>query len=325
MINLKSKYWKTYNLRALIDYKIANEVEPKWMKSAKREVAEIAIILQGPICHRKNFTTKIVRHYLATIESATIIVSTWKSEDVNVLERIKEDFGERVQIIQSEIPENPGRYNMNLQITSTVAGLRLARDLGFNFAMKSRTDQGFLDLNFFRTLLNVYNQYSFNEKSKANRLVICSFNTFLFRLYGVSDMFQAGKLSELLDFWDVPLDLETSVPSLQSISMRDYARLRSAELFVATKYFEKRGHELNFLLSQSLELIKDYFIVLDAKSLGFVWNKYTFQEERWNSQRFPHKFYEITFIDWLLFDSKLEHYISYEKLLDTSMLEEGSN
>jgi hypothetical protein len=88
------------------------------------------IILQGPLVPE---TIQIARSYLREDFVQRIIVSCWQGEDVQAFAG-----DERIEVIRSATPKLCGPGNINLQITSSRAGVSALRG---ELAAKMRSDQ----------------------------------------------------------------------------------------------------------------------------------------------------------------------------------------
>ena len=214
-------------------------------------------------------------------------------------------------------PINPGISNINLQIESSRNGLRLAKELNCEFGIKTRSDQAFLNANSIALLhFELYNAkqaYNRNE-----RIVAVSLDTFVFRPYGISDMFHFGRIETLLAFWEIDLDVRNPESSSDMVAstLRDYSKLKLGECYLTSEYLLKKNFEPNFSLRQSLEFIRDFFVIVDQQSIDLVWNKNTRKEFRYRSDVYPSKFQEIQNWEWRAMQSSLESFLKYEFLLD---------
>lgn len=276
--------------------------------------SSIAIVLQGPIVSKNSITLRIIQHYFVRCPEVCIVVSTWEdtaeSDIAPFVELAKQG---KIHLVLNPDPEYPGVFNINRQIVSSRNGLSsVLRD--FEFAIKSRTDQVFIAPRFISHLQTLFNRYSPNIFDQE-KIVISSLNTFAFRLYGASDMFQFGRTKNLFDFWNQPLDnrkiteLNKESPNLQA-----EAQKRVAEVYLNTNYFiQQFKKEPNYDFKESLRFIADNFIVADASSLGQKWFKYTNLSDRWGIGKFPNKFYELTHIDWIGLQDNSEAWQQYEQ------------
>jgi len=259
-----------------------------------------ALVLQGPISTRNNFTFKTIKHYLDTYENLEIILSTWDDEDTSL-------FGEffssgRFHLVKSVYPDFRGISNINLQIVSSRAGLDVAKTLRVERVIKSRTDQAVLD-NSAITIIERYFEL-FTSPSYLPILTLDR-NSFLYRLYGVSDMFQYSDLETLTIFWAVDLDTRDikDVFEPKPTNILEYAIRNTGETYLVTSYLSRRGELIDFTFENYLEYLKKYFLVVDSFQLGYVWNKYTSEERPWKDPTKLPEFREIQFIDWLTLNS----------------------
>ena len=96
-----------------------------------------AVVIQGPLQSKDDFTLETVKIYKKIYPLSPIIVSTWHSEskkDLRDLERAG------AVLVVSNKPINTGWGNIKLQVVSTESGLLCARELGCKYVAKTRTD-----------------------------------------------------------------------------------------------------------------------------------------------------------------------------------------
>jgi hypothetical protein len=258
-----------------------------------------AILLQGPLMHEDDFTLETVKLYRKLHSSAYIIVSTWKNENEQVLEKLK-SLGAYVVI--SKIPGNRGPRNINMQIVSTYAGIKEAERLGVPYILKSRTDQRFYATNIIPFLLALLKTFPFTEKNvkQKERIVVCSHETLKYRLYGATDQFQFGTLEDMLTYWGAPLDDREPGVGKNDITLRDFAKSRLTETYMESSFLERIGVELTWTLEDSWNMYRNYFIVVDKRTVDLYWPKYEhYKEERLDSYMAKTTDY-MTFREWLL-------------------------
>jgi hypothetical protein len=277
----------------------------------------LGIVIQGPVCMEKDFTSRVISRYLDIFPAALIIFSTWTGEEIKLKDLDKFMLNSRFQILLNRKPANPGFSNINLQIETSKNGLILAKELGCEFGIKTRSDQAILNPNSLDLLRFEMTQAKENYKQNE-RIVTVSLDTFLYRPYGVSDMFHFGRIETLLDYWNIGLDDRNPNESLviTATSLRNYSKLRLAECYLASEYLSKKSLEPNFTLRQSLEFIRDYFIIVDQQAIDLIWNKNTRKEFRYESNVYPSKFQEIQNWEWRAMQSDLDSFLKFEFLLD---------
>jgi len=255
----------------------------------------LAIVLQGPV---SKFTQMACKYYLHNYKDLNVILSTWEQEDTSKFSELLSNT--RFHLIKSEKPNFEGISNINLQITSSLKGLERAKDLKCEYVIKSRTDQILLSKSLLTNLHFIFQSYGINNYHR-NRIVISERNTFVSRIYGMSDMFQFGKTADVFNYWNCELDDRNwkDIDSHESAldDEEGFARLRLAEVYVATSYLERINHEINFTIQDSLNCFWQYFVVIDNAKSGLVWNKYGRNTTRLQNQ--DTKFRELDFLTWL--------------------------
>jgi hypothetical protein len=275
--------------------------------------SNIAFVLQGPIVTENQITLRIINFYSTRFPGATLILSTWentKEKDLKPFIKLAETG--LVKLVLNQDPETPGVFNINRQIVSTKSGLLMAQGIE-EYAIKTRTDQVFTDPRFL-SQLRVLLENEINNKNNNSRIIISSLNTFAFRLYGASDMFQFGLTRDLISYWDQPLDHRPIEEATKiSLNLEAEAKKRVAEVYLNTNYFTFRNKKTpNYSFEESLEFFAKSFVVADADSLGHRWLKNTNLSNRWRAPIFPNKFYQLTHTDWIGIQEKTDDWLEYK-------------
>ena len=262
-----------------------------------------------------NFLTKILNHYKFVNKKTQIFVSTWKDERAqNFAEIFKDETN--IKFVLNDLPTNPGPSNINLQIASTRGGLNSILSEGYTYVVKTRTDQCMFNPRAVENLLALYEHHN---KGSGNKIVVNALNTFLFRLYGASDMLQFGNIEDLVKYWDAPQDPRTAVEEsiLKSApTLRNYAKHNVGETYLGIHYLRSLGLQPNFSLKQSLDNISHNFIVADNDVTNTLWHKYSRQINRWPSRGELIPFQQIDYSTWLALNSGKLSFNEYEYLLD---------
>jgi hypothetical protein len=112
-----------------------------------------------------------------------IIYSTWAGT-----EGLYEGLYTKDEIvIYSPLPSTPGTYNMNYQKMSTIAGLQLAKSMGYDRALKMRSDMWVKNpQGFFDKLTDGYNTLFWYQRGGY-----------------LSDYWMEDTIDNLLTLWDV--------------------------------------------------------------------------------------------------------------------------
>lgn len=236
---------------------------------------DIALILQGPIMEKNDFTCETVKFYHHLYPKLKIIISTWKGVDPTLVTKFNI---ENVTILQNERPPYAGNSNVNLQIKSTAEALKFAKKNGAVFALKSRTDQR---INSFHNYLNymegIVENFPIREnQSIENRLIICNLNMFKNRHYIVSDMFMFGKINDMLTYWDIP----HQQPVGEYDKTKSFLANNMAEAYFVNYFQAKNQFIPNGTFEDSKLFFEEFFYVLDKNVIDLFWYKYNHNFER---------------------------------------------
>jgi hypothetical protein len=276
------------------------------------------IVMQGPIDRKSDFTMRTVLHYLNLYENTNIVLSTWEDENLDVFTEVLANplFKSKLTIVQSHKPKYAGISNINMQIVSTQAGIRHATKNPTKYLLKVRTDQCMfskLSLHYLESLVEMY-----PSRDGGSRIASSSQATFLLRPYGLSDMITFGEFKNVSNYWDVELDeRQTSdLPFLEANTLRKEAINGVCEIYLAKRYLESKGIEIDNTLLQSLEAYRDHFLIADNQILDLVWNKYSFRKNKYSHLNRPIRHQELSHFIWRDLQSNLSSYLILESLID---------
>lgn len=284
--------------------------------------SDTAIVVQGPVrwfdeLSRQvstEFTLETLRQYRLNFPNAPIILSTWDDDCSADVHSWCRQWG--IDLLAQKPPQNSGISNTNLQMASSALGVLHAKSLGASFTLKTRTDQRignnrFLDL--LHAALRVFPPVE-GTVLQDQRIVALSFNTFLYRLYGVTDMFTFGTTRDVATYWSGRHDPRPPTWAASARTPREYATMRVCEVDFCANFLESTGWDLQWSLTDYWDALRKRFIVLDASSVDFLWPKYSRLEERWSMYR-GYYYEEVSFASWLsiLVDQHVE---ANESLLD---------
>lgn len=267
-LSKNSEYLVTYNLlknqiidKCVLHNKAEHEViAEKNYGNANRQTA---IILQGPILYEDDFTYRTICYYSILFPESKIILSTWEDE--------KEQLGfERfyklpIEIVLSEPPKEKGVLNINYQVKSTYMGILKAKELGYEYTIKTRTDfRLYADdcLSYLYTLMEM-----FPVKGKVHKR-IAILPPFLDVAYYIPDYILFGSTEDMLSFWDASVLYPNNTKGL------------NPEMLLFTRYIKI----LDSYVEDPLEHLGDYidmlcteFIVTDPSVYKYYWKKYSYE------------------------------------------------
>lgn len=296
---------------------------PKSMKDDKvirlsnRIMNDTAIIVQGPIKFDSDFTLETFKHYRVIYPKATLILSTWKGYS----DRQLNPFRSIVDVvIESEKPENIGHNNLNLQIKSTLEGLKIAKRMKIPYSIKTRTDQRIYSNSFIEYLKAITCQYSVVDSKQQERIVLVDINTSKYKLFSVSDMFQFSSTNELITFWNCVIEEQENIPSnfYFGMTLIEVSKHTTAESYLATKYLNKLRIAYEFTIESYYKVLRDRFIVIDKESIDLFWYKYSAGEYEFNiNYTNDHKRDKIRHADWIQLYNGLSDFSHLDHVMDS--------
>jgi len=141
-------------------------------------MSDFCIIIQGP----SRYVTQLKENY----GDLPIIWSTWVGEEGNYNPNTD-------KVVLSHQPQNRGVHNLNMQRISTVNGLDFAKKLGYEYAIKMRSDQ-------FPT-----NPIEFVKLFDKDKVTFLSAHKGGGNPYLI-DYYMGGSIDDLLELWDLKVD-----------------------------------------------------------------------------------------------------------------------
>ena len=288
--NTKNNYL-TYHLRP-------KKAEDFNLESTCKIDEKIAIIIQGPIQEKFDFLKNTLKIYKKIFKNSIIIISTWKSEDIEKINTLKD---ENIYILFNDEPEK-SQSNIDHQIFSTNIALKFAMNHNVKYSIKTRADVRINKSNletFFISLIKTFPVKS-NSLIKS-RIVVPSLITFKFRIFSLSDIVMFGETNDLLQYFD----LELFRDGLKKFDLNEKKLLKNetpvvAEIFLCARFMNKLDNSINWNLESWWDSLKNYFCIIDNSSLDLFWHKYDWNYEYRYIRTYSDKFARaIDFQDWL--------------------------
>lgn len=249
--------------------------------------ADVAIVMQGPVAEKYDFTLESLRLYRHFYPKAPLILSTWTGSARTFLDQCQE-IG--VEVVESE-PIDGGRYgNLTRQKHTTIAGLIRAEKLGSKFALKTRTDQRMFKSDFieqFQALSFAFPRLESGQLASKSRIFLTYQNSFIDRPLSGSDFVQFGEISDLLQMWSSVDQYELSV---------DLA----AEQILAGSYLLSLGWAAEGIFDSSNweKAMAEVFGFIESSTVDLLWLKYSAREFLWRRYG-SEPLTEVTQRDWL--------------------------
>ncbi len=231
-----------------------------------------AIVIQGPIIAK--FTSETVKFYKRNYPKANIILSTWKGEDVSGFEN--------VHIILNDKPLYVGLRNINLQICSSLAGIKMAQSLKIPYVLKTRSDQRIYGLNCLTFMHNLL-------KCFGDRVIGIDFCSHLNSSFFFGDMFLFSSTQNLLDYFSCPL----TTPERENLSIE----ILETEGFLAERYLfyeflKRKNWDFELTYENYYRAIAKFCLSVGSEEIDLFWLKgRRFKEHRNQSYtRYGHTF-----------------------------------
>lgn len=234
---------------------------------------KFSIILQGPIRNENSFTLNTVKYYKSIYSNAVVIVSTWDDTPSQTIEQL-ESAG--AIVVTSKKPDCAGHLNINLQLTSTKAGVNKSEEFNVKYVCKSRTDQRICKKYVFSYLINLINTFPPDDKKQVGRVISLAMHYGdMFYPYMISDFFYFGHIEDIKRLFSLELDTRKPFAMEKGASKREYSvKSYAPEVYFMKKYFESLGHYCGNTVKDYWEAIRKYLICVDRKTLDLFWPKY---------------------------------------------------
>lgn len=226
---------------------------------------KIAIVIQGQVIYAEDFTYNTIRLYKKIFKGSKVILSTWKDEDE------KAEFGkiksilDKDELVLNDKPSHPGILNVNYQIISSNAGFARAKELGIEYALKTRTDfriyaEDSLAFLYVRTM-----QFPAKTSAKKRISILPPYSDIP---YYIPDYLFFGNVDDLSQMWDAKELFD------------DKSEQLNPEMLVFIKYTKLLGVYIDSPqehIKEYIDMLCDTFIITDFTTYKPVWKKYTYE------------------------------------------------
>lgn len=228
------------------------------------------IVIQG---NYTDHTDEIISSYLNIPFVNKIIVSCWANN------KSPEDYGKKVSFIRNQHPFSSGTDNKNLQIVSSLNGLK---ECEADFTVKNRSDQKFNYDSMMR-------MYEFTLSTQERILVSGIYNQLLFC---PRDHTFWGKTKDLIRLFDIPLEVNSLIDKVK-ISKENlwkyYEYFIRTETYLGAHYCSNFNEEIyRFLLKPEEHLYDNAIYWYHCKNISDIITPTVFKS-------FPKS---IVYFDW---------------------------
>ena len=275
-------------------------------KFPKYNVDDAAIVMQGPIEYRNDYTITTARLYREWYPNAPIIISTWKNEPTDAFR--EECKRINVIILENNLPIEEGVHNVNYQIESSFRGLEYVRKNRLaKYSLKCRTDQRLNRTDFFVYFKNLLKAFPNNGEKLKDRIIVFSVSDWI--PFFCCDFCYFGQTEDVYKIFDIPMQtnkekyfywrtksrfqfVEKKIEPLTRFKwnikfnrkFRNFNILMNkfnpAEVFILKNFYDNHVNPIegSKLTQIFLKFLRDYLIVVEKDSILLDWPKYQNEE-----------------------------------------------
>jgi hypothetical protein len=244
---------------------------------------EFAIVLQGIIETRDNFTIETVKLYKKIFPGAIIIISTWDYTANDLIDEFK-ILG--CEIVLSKDFKPCGIGNVNYQICTSLAGIKRAKELGALYTLKNRSDLRIyreFAFEYLKSLLTIFPIEKDNPFQLKGRIISPAGNPGqLFMPLWLQDFYYFGYTEDMHNFFDIPYD-SRQIHSALKYLREEYGKFDGENMcnipvpeIYLTKSFIEKYMQAEINVKNYWNLIRKCFIMVDHEALNAYWLKYEF-------------------------------------------------
>lgn len=243
-----------------------------------------AIIMQGQLVEENDFTLETVRIYRTLYPGATVIISTWTSDNPMLAKRLEKE--ENCVVVLSCYPEHSGLLNLNYQVTTTLAGIKKAKELGKKYVFKTRCDYRFYKKGLLRYLYCLINEYPVDcsiDYQKYRIVAGGEVMNSMFRPFWLADQFNYGCIEDMYAYWNYelrPVDLGKEEVNRRitgehmTWNERTLRQLAAEPDLVRSYIYRQEGKLPECTVREYWNRIRSQFVMVSREELGFYWVKY---------------------------------------------------
>ncbi len=276
-----------------------------------QESQDWCLILHGKI-YNKNFydyLTNNLNEFRNSSPELKIILATYRDEFYPLLEQFTKKL--RIDLVAVEdVGQLPSPYPQSLgqQIATISAGIERARSLNFKYVAKLRVDQKIELKTFIQLASKVFNLFPPGDKRFSTRVWSTSYNTYINRYFGISDMFMFGSTEIMSIFWKnaSPQEILLFNNDLKNKEVQEILYDFSIpETWLGFRFMNSVKVERVGVENLNSDFWRKYAGVINSEAIGFAWGKSNdwfstnFHSYNWFRSLYSRDLAELSFENWL--------------------------
>ena len=267
------------------------------------DIDDTAIVIQGPLEYKDNYTLSTVRLYREWYPNVPIIISTWKNEVTDAFRDSCKQYS--VIILENNFPKESGVSHVNYQIESSLKGIGYVKNhTSSKYVLKCRTDQRINRTDFLIYLRNLLNTFPPNGNKLNERIIL--FGTDKWIPFYSCDFFYFGTVEDVRKIFDIPLQSNkdgrnfirnrnrfhlirekvmpfiffSNFEMISNRKLRNYSvmmnKFNPPEIFILKSFYNNHIEMIDppKLLQTYWKFLHDYVIVVERNYFMLDWPKY---------------------------------------------------
>lgn len=266
------------------------------------DVDDAAIVMQGPLEYKDNYTITTAQLYREWYPKAHIIISTWKNETTDTFREKCKKMG--VVLLENELPIFSGSSNINYQLESSFKGVEYVKNnTSAKYVLKCRTDQRINRTDFLHYFKNLLKIFPTKDDKINKRILLLGWSKWW--PFFTNDFLYFGDIEDMNKLLAIPKQTKSEADFVYSgmrwhnlhrviIHNRFMPKLklkcgrklhkyniimnncRHSEIFILRSFHEKYIGLISpeKLLQTYWKFLRDYLIIVDEINILLDWPKY---------------------------------------------------
>lgn len=258
-----------------------------WLYYSGKDTKKSCILMTGQPRLEENFTLETVRFYGKCYPGITVIVSTWEGEDDETISSLEKE--KNCVLVLTPMPKESGDGSINYQRVAGLEGVKKAKELGFQYVLKTRSDTRVTMPGVIDELTDLIERYPLEENAgegkQSERIIL--FNAYLLLPFMESQMFYFGGVDDLIVLFS---DVSMAVKRHETYSANEFIakEYTYSDMFAngnilsdfAKYFFSEMGVNVQCKIDCWWKTLGERTICLPLSYLRPLWVKYDYNHEQ---------------------------------------------